>query len=218
MPRAPQRRRSPWRRGCRADAELPESPHLPTPSSRTGRGRSSSRALREQGSAGAPAAGLLRVAGAKCLIVAARAATSNPRAAAGYRRITRIPRLNPDVGAILPKLREVLAREYGQRLRPIILFGSRINGSAGGNSDLDVAVLLAGPVEDSWEEEVRPDDRLRALRPRVDLHVFSEGEFNRQAPVPGTLAFRSRGKAPSFYERAGSRAGARAPPGGAASG
>lgn len=51
------------------------------------------------------------------------------------------------------------------------------------------AVLLSGTVEDSWEEELRLDERLRALRPPVDLHVFSETEFNRQAPVPGTLAY-----------------------------
>ncbi|CAN5777548.1 MAG: nucleotidyltransferase domain-containing protein [Gemmatimonadetes bacterium] len=101
----------------------------------------------------------------------------------------RAPLLDPDVAAILPQLQEVLSREYGERLRRIILFGSRIKGSAGEDSDVDVAVLLSGTVEDPWEEELRLDDRLRALRPRVDLHVFSETEFNRQAPVPGTLAY-----------------------------
>ena len=40
-----------------------------------------------------------------------------------------------------------LEAEYGQRLRGLVLFGSEVRGDADRDSDIDVLVLLAGPVE-----------------------------------------------------------------------
>ena len=46
----------------------------------------------------------------------------------------------------LAEARQHLARLYGERLRRVILFGSQARGDARPDSDIDVLVVLAGPV------------------------------------------------------------------------
>lgn len=52
---------------------------------------------------------------------------------------------------LLQTLRRVLAELYGERLHQVILYGSHARGEASEDSDVDVMVVLKGPV-DPWHE------------------------------------------------------------------
>lgn len=52
---------------------------------------------------------------------------------------------------ILSKLRERLKEIYGPRLVRLVLFGSQARGDATAGSDLDVLVVLQGPVDAGLE-------------------------------------------------------------------
>ncbi len=56
-------------------------------------------------------------------------------------------RMDPRVRAIVHQLRSRLAAIYGSRLTGLVLFGSRARGGAEPASDIDVLILLAGPVQ-----------------------------------------------------------------------
>lgn len=62
--------------------------------------------------------------------------------------------LPANMRSMLTQLRERLEALYGERFRKAILFGSRARGDAGPESDVDVLVVLDGPVN-VWEEITR---------------------------------------------------------------
>ena len=47
---------------------------------------------------------------------------------------------------ILGRSREALREAHGERLSGVVLFGSEARGDAGDDSDIDVLVLLDGPI------------------------------------------------------------------------
>ena len=47
----------------------------------------------------------------------------------------------------LSRLKVALRARYGERLKGLILFGSRARGDYGPDSDADLAVVLEGPIE-----------------------------------------------------------------------
>lgn len=53
--------------------------------------------------------------------------------------------------AILSELRDRLKEIYGSRLVRLVLFGSQARGDAAASSDLDVLVVLQGPVDAGLE-------------------------------------------------------------------
>lgn len=55
------------------------------------------------------------------------------------------------VREILLELRRQLEQLYGSRLRRLVLYGSQARGSATADSDIDVLVVLKGPVEPAVE-------------------------------------------------------------------
>jgi len=57
----------------------------------------------------------------------------------------------------LDRCREALAGHYGTRLRKVILFGSAARGQADLESDLDLLVVLQGPVDVVAEIRVLTD-------------------------------------------------------------
>ena len=49
--------------------------------------------------------------------------------------------------ALLTEMRTALAKAHGGRLKGVVLFGSEARGSATADSDIDLLVLLDGPVD-----------------------------------------------------------------------
>jgi len=47
---------------------------------------------------------------------------------------------------LLDRIREALHKAHGERLRGVVLFGSEARGEAVEDSDVDVLVLLDGPI------------------------------------------------------------------------
>lgn len=55
------------------------------------------------------------------------------------------------LNTILAELRSQLEKLYGNRLVHLVLYGSQARGDALPGSDIDVLVILAGPVEPATE-------------------------------------------------------------------
>ena len=54
-------------------------------------------------------------------------------------------------GELLKRVKSILEETYSERLRGVILYGSEARGAAEPDSDIDLLVLLEGPV-DYWPE------------------------------------------------------------------
>ena len=64
------------------------------------------------------------------------------------------PPISADLRGTLSEATEALRRMYGDRLNHLILYGSEARGEAGPESDVDVLVVLDGPVN-LYEEAKR---------------------------------------------------------------
>lgn len=60
--------------------------------------------------------------------------------------------LSPSVKKALREARERLANIYADRLQHVILYGSRARGDAREDSDVDVLVVLRGPIKNRYHE------------------------------------------------------------------
>lgn len=69
-----------------------------------------------------------------------------------------------DIQPLLADLRTALEDLYGDRLARLVLYGSHARGDAHDESDIDVLVVLRGPVHPG--REIR---RMRAVRTRIGL-------------------------------------------------
>jgi predicted nucleotidyltransferase len=92
-----------------------------------------------------------------------------------------------EITRVLQELRSRLAALYGERLERLVLFGSQARGDAEPGADIDVLVVLKGPVEPCTEIE-RSGDVVADLsleRDAVIACVFvSEEEFRlEQSPL-----------------------------------
>ena len=88
---------------------------------------------------------------------------------------------------ILAELRAILETAYGERLVNLVLFGSQARGDAEEGADIDVMVVLKGPVN-SYEEIERTGDAVSALCLKHEVViscVFMDGERfeTRQGPL-----------------------------------
>ena len=61
--------------------------------------------------------------------------------------------LAPKITAVLAELRRRFQQLYGDRLGAVVLFGSQARGDAELGSDIDVLVVLEGPVQPCLEVE-----------------------------------------------------------------
>jgi len=67
-----------------------------------------------------------------------------------------------DRSELLRRAKAALTDAYGPRLRGLILYGSEARGTAEPDSDIDLLVLLEGPV--TWEDSKKS---IRVLYPLV---------------------------------------------------
>ena len=97
--------------------------------------------------------------------------------------------------ATLQKCRVLLQALYGARLHGVVLYGSCARGTEASESDIDLMVLLEGPVDGAQEirriwEVLYPlqleSDRLLSVVP-VDVALYHRGEYAlyRQAKTEG---------------------------------
>ncbi|MEW6267313.1 MAG: nucleotidyltransferase domain-containing protein [Thermodesulfobacteriota bacterium] len=66
----------------------------------------------------------------------------------------------------LKKVRALLAEAFGDRLQGVVLYGSEARGEAQPDSDIDLLVLLSGPVD--WHDRWRIVDALYELQLEVE--------------------------------------------------
>lgn len=59
--------------------------------------------------------------------------------------------MDPELRGLLQDLRRRLERVYGERLVELVLFGSQARGDGESGSDIDLLVVLRGPVEPAAE-------------------------------------------------------------------
>lgn len=91
---------------------------------------------------------------------------------------------------ILSEIRSRLENIYGDRLKRVVLFGSRARGEAQPDSDYDVAVFLRD-MKDRWEEF----DRLVSFETAilyergavVEALPFAEGKHGDATPLMGEI-------------------------------
>lgn len=88
-------------------------------------------------------------------------------------------------GQLHRELKRRLKDAFGERLKGVVIYGSEARGEASEDSDIDVMVLLEGPIN-LWEDigrgiEATYDLTLELGRPvhpdPVDVDEFEKGEF-----------------------------------------
>lgn len=89
--------------------------------------------------------------------------------------------MTDDIRTLLAEYRARLERLYGPRLVKLVLFGSRARGDAGPDSDIDVLIVLKGPL-DHWAEI----QRTSALT--SDISIAHETFLSRFFATPQELA------------------------------
>lgn len=100
-------------------------------------------------------------------------------------------------GAVLARIRALLATAFGKRLQGAVLYGSEARGAASPDSDADLLVLLTGPVALGRDLRTAIDALyplvLELERPihalPVDAAAYAEGDFSlyRNARREGVL-------------------------------
>ncbi len=85
-------------------------------------------------------------------------------------------------------LRNRLLARHGARIRRVILYGSRVTGTAARDSDFDLLVIEADPVS-KREEMARLQEALESVPASVDVCVMGEMEFEETKNVIGGLAY-----------------------------
>jgi predicted nucleotidyltransferase len=95
--------------------------------------------------------------------------------------------MNAQTSSTLLKLKDSLQLIYGPRLSHMILYGSHARGEAARDSDIDVLVVLKGPVQPG-AEIARTSDTVAALSLQTDnviscLFMDEERYLRRAGPL-----------------------------------
>ncbi len=86
---------------------------------------------------------------------------------------------------LLHRIKNCLQDTYGDRLQGVVLYGSEARGEAEPDSDIDLLVLLKGPVQFGKDLrtniDVLYDLQLEVIRPihamPVDVEIFRTGRY-----------------------------------------
>ncbi len=94
---------------------------------------------------------------------------------------------------LLPEIKSRLEEAYGERLRGVVLYGSQARGDARPDSDIDILVLLDGPVQD-WVDLRRATDAIYPLILQhgviIDAHPVDAELFDHEESPLYALAHR----------------------------
>jgi predicted nucleotidyltransferase len=90
-----------------------------------------------------------------------------------------------DRDELLNRIKNCLRDAYGDRLQGVVLYGSEARGEAEEDSDIDLLVLLSGPVQFGKDLrtniDVLYDLQLEVIRPihamPVDVEAFRAGKY-----------------------------------------
>ena len=110
-------------------------------------------------------------------------------------RASAIERLPPDLARLLNRLALELKKMYGERYRGLVLYGSYARGEADEGSDVDLLLLLEGPVnptrellraeEAEWPLSLEAGYTVSLLPVSVEAYRSSEQPFLRNARGEG---------------------------------
>ena len=78
--------------------------------------------------------------------------------------------MNPKVKAIVVELHQYLEGLYGERLNQTVVFGSQARGDSVEGSDIDILVILKGPVRPS-EEIARTGEKTAGLSLKYNVVI-----------------------------------------------
>ncbi len=94
-----------------------------------------------------------------------------------------------NTGPIAEEILQEIVRRLVQALRPVqvYLFGSQVYGTPGESSDVDLMIVLPGPVPPVSECYRKGHASLRGLRVPVELHFASAARFERRRTVAHSL-------------------------------
>jgi predicted nucleotidyltransferase len=101
---------------------------------------------------------------------------------------------------IAEQLKKRLLASDGERIRRVILYGSRARGSAAEESDFDFLVIEKDPVS-KRDEMRRLRQSMRDLDYPVDVWVMGEEEFEETREVIGGLAYPAHKYGLVLYEK-----------------
>jgi predicted nucleotidyltransferase len=102
---------------------------------------------------------------------------------------------------IAEALQIILLAQGQEKIRRIILYGSRARGIASPHSDFDLLVIEADPVR-KWDEMRRLRQAMNDLPYPVDVWVLGEMEFEETKNVIGGLAYPAHKYGMVLYENA----------------
>ena len=92
--------------------------------------------------------------------------------------------ISPHLRIALEEAASRLRSDYGDRLRQIVLYGSRARGDAIEDSDVDLLVVLEGPIENSYQEVKHAGAAWGDLLERYGLSFsfqpYTEAEYQAQ--------------------------------------
>jgi predicted nucleotidyltransferase len=100
---------------------------------------------------------------------------------------------------IAEEIKKSLLASNGERIRRVILHGSRAQGSATEDSDFDLLVVEKDPVS-KREEMRRLRESLSDVEYPVDVWVMGEEEFEETRNVIGGLAYPAHKYGVVLYE------------------
>ena len=102
---------------------------------------------------------------------------------------------------ITEELKAQLLAQGKEKIRRLILYGSRARGTASPDSDFDLLVIEADPVS-KWDEMRRLRKAMHNIPYPVDVWVMGEIEFEETKNVIGGLAYPAHKYGVILYENA----------------
>lgn len=104
--------------------------------------------------------------------------------------------------AVEPAIREMV-RRLVERFHPekVILFGSHARGDAGPDSDVDLLVVLPGPLSKK-EQTIEVRLALRGVGVAKDVFLATPEEVEAHKDLAGTLVYPALREGKVLYERA----------------